>query len=353
MRYLFFLILICFCLTTEAQRRKDDGVELPFTGSIAYRLPQTGVTLNLRVKVDKFTPGPYADYAEEFLGIKGVKSSSYSSASIVELSTSLFPAVGETIYYAKGAAAGVVSLGSNGALLGVNTESTPSIEAHNSAFVGRSRNMPASLRRSILNSLSVEDTLSITGFRRKSDREVAFEIADAILRLRKSDIYTLSLEVDDFFPDGVAFRESFNRIDSISNYYISMFVGKTETSYYDYSFNTVPDRLGVAVCNFSLENGVVADGGQPLVIMLDGDEPAVDTASMIESESGLYYCIPGSGDLIVKLGSRVLSVGDIVAAQLGTVVPMPSSATDGSYSIKLHPTTGSIEQIKHIINQIE
>ena len=56
--------LMAFSFSASAQKKSDPA------GSVTYCLPSTGVSIQVEAVQEKFFAGPYAKYAEKYLGVK-------------------------------------------------------------------------------------------------------------------------------------------------------------------------------------------------------------------------------------------------------------------------------------------
>ena len=124
MRVLVFVIAILIIVPAYGQRskKKNDETEvITYSEGIAYALPRTGIKVNVNATEIAYTPGPYASYADELLGIKNVKTQAFSSWSIDDINLDVFsepdPAA---IYKTSGQVASLISLSSDGCLIGLN-----------------------------------------------------------------------------------------------------------------------------------------------------------------------------------------------------------------------------------------
>ena len=76
MRLIAIIIAMLFIAPVYGQRskKKDEVTEVVvYAEGIIYALPRTGIRIYVKATEEVYTPGPYAAYADDLLGIKDVK----------------------------------------------------------------------------------------------------------------------------------------------------------------------------------------------------------------------------------------------------------------------------------------
>ena len=94
---LFVLILAFFiAVPTFGQRKKKDEEEAvaspvpEFIEGVIYTLPQTGIRIHVVASRTDFTPGPYANYANQLLGVVNAQTRAVSTWEIQKVAFETF-----------------------------------------------------------------------------------------------------------------------------------------------------------------------------------------------------------------------------------------------------------------------
>jgi hypothetical protein len=362
-----YLIIALLLFTTSAfsvekDKKKTDGTgALGPAEGIAYSLPRTGLRIHVTAVQEKYFYGPYFQYAEAFLGLKGAPSQDSERWTITGIEIETFSeADPANVYKAMGDAAAMVSLSESGILAGINKEASPEDEGLAvSTFLGDTKtpDFPY-LDLSLSKFYEKRDSTVKRAIVTKSLEEKAMEAAETVTKLRKRRFKSLANAYEEQLPDGRAYELMVEELAKLEEEYVGLFVGKTYKKSFDYNFDFVPGENSVSgevVFRFAENKGVLPKSdlsGKPIVIdmkkldELDAAQNKLQASkNPVAGESGIYYRMPGSAEIKILNGQNLMAIARATIAQYGTVAPFPESLLDGSYRITFHPKTGAVKSI--------
>jgi len=355
-----YWILFLFLVSTtfvSAQRKKDDGTVLVSTEGVIYSLPRTGIRINVQAKQEKFFHGPYFQYAEAMLGLKNAPSGDFERWTITDIQIETFcEADPDQVYKSTGIAASMLNLTESGILAGINAEAVPGDGAFAvSTFLGDTKTPDYPFADLSLNPFfEIGDSTARGALVTKSLEEKAQEAAHTITKLRKRRFKSLANAYDVQLPDGRAYELMVEELDQLEAEYVGLFIGKTYTKSFDYSFDFIPGENSVSgevAFRFSETKGVLPKtdlSGKPVVVdmkKLDNLASAQNKLNVAGGPSGVYYRVPGQAEIRIMNGVNLIAATRATIAQFGTVAPLPESLLDGTYRIAFHPKTGAIKSV--------
>ena len=189
------------------------------------------------------------------------------------------------------------------------------------------------------------------------DEQKISKAAQRILECRRLQYEIAAGLVDEFHPDGEAYKVSLKELQKIEKDYLSLFVGKTTYDKGNFSFDYVPKSGGKseAIFRISEENGIVPATdltGKPVTIEFDIDkELAQKYSGMVKSDNpaagqrGVFYRIPGRATVKLINDMNVVATARLTIAQFGAVAPVPEELLFGEYSIEFNKETGAIQSV--------
>lgn len=340
-----FLLALAIALVPQigsAQKKADPE------GFLTYSLPSTAITLDVEAVQEKFYAGPYAKYAEKYLGIKArqkdettfqltkitmvplleadqsrrysinVKKSeidatflklssvglvSFSDANFGDESVWRFPTEGKGDFSGKGVSSNLTS------------ESTTLY-----------RN---SKTESAYNKVAVQQNMVVE----KSAEQKAAETAEMILRLRKQRLQIVTGDTDATYS-GEAMGAAINEITRLEEEYMTLFTGYSDFQTQNMRFEVVPEaglesQMYVAFRLSDTAGLVPADNlsGKPIVMEIVAQpfaEPEMSAEqAKNKKEVEAYYRIPAVCTVKLMDGANLLLQSRMPIYQLGRESSLP------------------------------
>lgn len=364
-KILISILVISIVIPAFGQRRKKDDEEAAptYIEGITYALPRTGVRVIVNVVQEKFVPGPYAAYAEQLLGITNAKTREIVKWSFEDAKMQTFaePDPGQ-VFKALGDAAFLVNLTPDGRLAGINSSivSEKIKPLQSNEFITTPDYDDGFSFDNFNDSPMYTAGDSTNNFRpvRKSIEERASDAATRVLECRLNQYDIVSGLLDEFHPDGEAYKVSLAELKQMEKNYLSLFTGRSTYKHEVFSFDFVPTASsgnGEIVFRFSDEKGVVPStdlSGKPVMLKIELQDDLVKkyagnagSDNPAAGESGVYYRMPaeGTANLIYEL--KTIGSMRTTFAQFGITAPVPEELLYGDYEIRIHPETGAIESV--------
>lgn len=366
MKYIALFITMVFIIPVYGQRNKktDEVMVNPVVEGVIYSLPRTGTRIYVKALKESYIPGPYAAYADRLLGVKNVVPRAYNKWEITEVRIETFAEPDpEQVYKTIGDAASLVTLSTEGCLVGLNS--------------GMSDLQPKQVKTNkIIPAPAMDDGFSFdyfndtplyiagdsaNGFRpvRISDDQKMAEAANRIVQSRRAQFEMVSGLLDEFHPDGEAYKESLEELKLIEKNYLSLFVGRKTQTEDIFSFDFIPTKpngKGEVIFRISDDKGIVPASdlsGKPVTIEFELEKSLVGkytdlakSENPAAGESGIYYRIPAIATVNIVNELSVIASARTSFAQFGVVAPLPENWISDGYMIKFHPETGAIQSVQ-------
>ena len=320
----------------------------PTTNGFFYSLTRTLVEVNLELKRNIYIPGPYCEFAAQFLGIEGVQLQRKEEWTInTESINSFMERDPDRIFYA-GFSSGnlmvpeLLTLTKNGLIF--------SPAATFPAGSGRINDISNMKDTVWFTDLSMDyfytqktDTLYKTVLRdsmflripvykkeelQKSDELKAKEAANTIIKLRKRRFKLLSGQYN-FITEGAALEVTVRELNKMEREYLSLFLGKHYTDEHKYRKYFIPSLKSEpqVLFRFSKEQGILpAEGneGSPVIISVTRENDNVlNEINVTPAENSLYFRIPENAIIELTLNNISLEEKRIAVYQFGRIQVMP------------------------------
>lgn len=360
---LFSILVYVFSAQGWASPRDDKKKFAENNGvGIVYSLPRTGIQILVTATCEKVFRGPYYQFAEKYLNMKNAATSDYENWKISSIVLNAFgEADPSQSFSVSGYNVGLVNLTPEGVLGGINqpvTEVAKAISSSDNLIIDP-------IPRIIFPEMLVNDFYRQENDSGKSKKAMPMTLderakytAHELARLKKRMEKMLTGAYEKLLPDGEAFHVMIEDGHKLENEYVSMFMGKSYHFTRQYTFTVVPTSDGKEIVfRFSPDKGVVAKNdpnGTPAFIEYQPDEvPALNKQKQLSAEpqqqsavaNDLFYRNPVNTTVKISDGTSTLATARIPIAQFGPVLPIPAQLLDGSYSIQLNTTTGTIKSI--------
>lgn len=343
-RIVFFaLALIGATLSASAQKNADPE------GYITYSLPSTVIVLDVDAVQERFHAGPYARYAEKYLGIKALqKDETTYQITAVRVVPMVEPdftrryalavkksAIDATLL--KLSSAGLVSFGSGSAGEDVQWR-FPVQKRTDFSDKGVSSNLTSEATTLYRNERS-ESAYSKVSFQQnmvveKTLEQKASEAAQMIVRLRQQRMQIVTGDTDATYS-GEAMQAAIEEMTRLEKEYMSLFTGYSDVDEQSMMFEVIPsaDKESQMYVAFRISDaaGIVpADNlsGKPVVMEIIPQEVAAPRVapSSFKGQS-VNYVVPAICTVKVKDGSNLLVQTRIPVYQLGRISSMPVNTT--------------------------
>ncbi len=369
-------------------RKVDAGITVK-DYAVYYSLPRT--VIDLEVVVDKkiTRPGPFAAYAERFLGLPGVPTRETTVYSISEIRVSSHAERDPGQMYrmeTEGKNSGsCISLTADGLIRGINLPVNPEVavsqEAAQKLFEKQfdypkypdltmrkhTEPLPDTIYRVVRTDTSF---IRIPLLRKlegqKSLLNQAEEAAEVLMKLREGRFKLLNGEYAYVENDGTRLPENeslevvIRELAAMEEAYVSLFAGRTQTEREVVKFTYTPlghsPTESAILFSFSPQGGIEApESGtaERVVIELSrNDISAMDEVQWADEDpkaprlQGLAYRMPEKSRVEIKKSGETLFAREFLVAQCGRVDFVPESLLkDGNISIEFYPAYGSIKNI--------
>lgn len=396
LKFTFVLIVIiglsgCAIQTNTQSNTRVRKVEAGMKAAdyaMYYSLPRTVLDVEVVVNKKITNPGPFAAYAERFLGLKGVPTRQSIEYSITEIRVNTHAEKDPGQMYrieTSGKPVGArVSLTADGMIRGINLPVNPDVAVSQEAIEKlneRKFDYPEypdlTLRK---NTEPIPDTIyrlvrTDTSFIKipliskvedqKSLLLQAQEAATNLMSLREGRFkllngdYAYKENDGSRLPESSALEVIVKELGSMEEGYLSLFAGRSQTERQTMRFTFTPTGQGLIetdnLFSFSAGNGIEAPetaGSDPVIMQLSRDlANPMDQLQWAEDSKtvkipGLAYRIPEKTRVEIKKGADLLFVRDFLVAQTGRVDYVPASVlTDESTAVEFYPAYGSIKNI--------
>ncbi len=338
MKRILFAALTAACLLSAAgaARAMDPGDP---EGSLSYCLPNTSLSFEVEAVKEVFHVGPYAKYAQKYLGVdaRQTDGTTYILSKITmtphieaDQSARYFLQAGNKdidASFLRLTSCGLVSVSDGAFGIGSVWRFPVSLEQDSSdtGLISNVASESTTLYRNVrgeeaYTTVSVQQQVMVA----KTLEQKAAETASLIFDLRKKRIQILTGDTDATYS-GQAMGDAVAEIARLEKEYLSMFTGYTETSVQTVKYEIVPerDRTIYIAFRFSDTSGLLgADelSGTPIVLEITPTQiPDAETGGEIKTTSSKYavYRVPAVCTLKLRSGTDVLMTTRLPIHQYG------------------------------------
>jgi hypothetical protein len=362
MKIIIVVLAVMLAIPTFGQRRQkaDEGVIPVFTEGITYALPRTGFKIHVEAVKETFEPGPYATQASQLLGINDAKTRASVNWTIKSVQFEPFTEPDpEQVYKAMGQAAFGINLTPSGTLAGVFSNSPSgeglSLKSH-SAYLENDNFSFSNISHSPVY-FKADSSANVRPLRIGAEGR-AMEAAERILECRTARYHIVAGLLDEFHPDGEAYKVSLRELGKIETHYLSLFIGRTISQAAKFTIHFIPSAAsekGEVVFRFSEDSGVLPASnlsGKPVMLRVEPENVLLSKYAGFSSstnpdagQSGLFYRMPAMANVSLIYELNTIAGTRAVMPQFGRVAPIPEELLLGDYSIEIHPETGAVKSI--------
>lgn len=342
----FFLTMALTACPVVASAQKSSDPE----GYLTYSLPSTTIVVEVEAVQEKFFAGPYARYAEKYLGIKArQKNETTYQITMLNLKPLVeadqnrrfsIPVKKSAVdaTFLKLSSQGLISM-ADGTFGDATVWRFPKSGKGDFAERGVSSNLKsesATLYRnqkteSEYNRIAVQQNMVVE----KTQEQKAAEAAEMIIRLREQRLQIVTGDTDATYS-GEAMGAAIEEMTRLEKEYMSLFVGYSDFQEQKMSFDITPSaeresQMYVAFRISDTAGLVPADNlsGKPVVMEIV-PQNVTDSQVTEEVKSKLplvHYLVPAICTVRVKEGADILIQSRIPVYQLGREGSMPVNAT--------------------------
>ena len=334
-------------ITAVAQNVQQVNIGDNFNYGITYSLPTTAVRIAITAHCTQTVAGPFAPYAEKFLGLKDVAQADMTHYEITEIHIDGVGHPDSTrtyhIDFSEKGALPTFYLTDELCLWTINRE--PEVPA---------TEVPAADTKGSPIKYKPTDVMTSDMLKAGSKSKQAELCADEIFSIRESRSELVRGEADNTPNDGKQLQLMLDNLTAQEEALLSLFVGNTTerdvTNYVEYIPTGEADH--VLAFRYSSDLGLVGNddlAGAPYYLSIsiteDNRMSEADVKAHKKLEKGIAHCVPGKARVTLSTASDKLAEGIIALAQLGHVEQLPQlQFTDKKKpcSAVFVPATGAI-----------
>jgi len=349
-----------------------------------YALPRTVVHVTLTVERIENYKGPYAEYAQRYLGLQNVVPANgveYRLAG-VEVTTSsepdpehyYFVQTGEK--FPKGERAALLALSESGLIIGSLPDQRDTV-SRNIRIIREPAGVTLSekdvfpeifkyyadisvfekvdtiIRKISMDTLTMEKQILKRTMVEKSPEQKAREAADFISKIKENrfNLLTGYQEVS-YNQETLEYMDT--QLKILEKEYMKLFTGisihKTETVHF--TFIPLASQLNreIPLCKFRYDKGIMAldvPGGQAVTIQVQRTGSTSGVSSFLSRipdenrEKGFYYRIPEFARIMVTGPAGIMEETQCLVNQLGVISVLPVNR----WKVRFHEQTGGISGV--------
>lgn len=347
------LTLVCSAfgqITSFSLQSKEND---PSSEGFVYSLPLSIVKIDVHVtKTEKFK-GKYSDYASKLLGIKEIILKDAMNYDISDIFISTITEIDTNHFYfaqvpdkMPDGHSLMLSMTEKGFITGLYSVSKTEAEAFKKTYADtpfrdllkpiQIEKVDTIIRRVSIDTLVFEEKVLKRSISEKSNEQQAKEIADIIYNIEDSkySLFTGYQEVN-YSKESLDFM--LNNLNKLENEYLAYFKGSTiltdEVFTFYYVPSTIPTESIYTLFHFSATEGISPKYSQ------NGEAVSISIISLNKysqvhdferrrmhskrKAKGLFYRIPESVKIDIKLGNRVLASENADVSQMGILTFLP------------------------------
>ncbi|MFA5641610.1 MAG: DUF4831 family protein [Bacteroidales bacterium] len=346
-------LLVLLITSNLSSQILNPGDRVP-VGAIVYSLPITNIHLVVEATHDSFVAGPYAKYAQKYLGVEALQESRESyKLSSVELIPYIEadPSVNIALYLGnqRNASANFLEMINQGLIMWSDSyagksqkmqyPNLNSNELYVKAMSGSNLTSEKSTLYRTVQSRTGSERVAVQQSQvvEKSVEKRAQEIASQIFHLRAKRLSIITGDTDATFS-GDALRAAVEEINRLEDEYLSLFMGKSTTSVQKMSFDVVPksnnEKQIYIAFRLSETSGLMPANnlsGRPVVLELIKEEQlgVVNMDVSITGKDKVIYRKPIVVNARVMDGQELLVQSRIPVYQMGELLSFPLGVATG------------------------
>lgn len=390
---IFFAILLLFSCNSSKEIidvQNINSLTSNYQNNFVYSLPKTKIIIVVQVEKIIQNKGPFADFTDKYLGaLNNMIKQNETFWNISDVSFLSYPVIDTLNTYVIGSSENIflpLSLTKEGFPIAYNDSSQnyqfKQLDLNSSGlnddhsknlsfnFVSSDKSYKVTYdtvyKEEVYDTIIRKVPILKPNLVKKTPEEQAKELADRITVLRDDRAALLVGEADnDNLPTGDALKIMLSEIDKLETEYLSMFVGRSDTLRYTFTFSYTPEnnvyQQSVILFKFSQNSGLLpADNiyGTPVYFKISSNNKSSNISNYNYNSNllaqvsrktlnkGLFYRIPQQATVKLVFNSQIISEKNMYIAQHGTVQFLPANIfKNPNLKIKFYPELGSIESI--------
>lgn len=334
----------------QAQEVQQVTIGENLTYGITYSLPTTAIIISVESTCAKTEAGPFAAYAEKFLGVRDAVQTDQSLWEIQNITMqSVAMADSARTYHIEFPEKGLLPtfyLTNDRCLCSINREPQELAALPEEKVIDLTGKAP----------YKASDVLTGEILKAGSKLKQAELVAQEIFSIRESRSLLIKGEADNMPGDGASLQLMLDNLSAQEEALMTLFVGTTTKTQQTRNYTYIPkeETTRDLAFRFSKHLGYVDIddyAGEPYYVSIqmteDNREQIIPGAKTKKrSENGIAFCIPGKAHITLLDTKKTLTEGDIYLSQFGRVEQLPQGQfTDKKRpcSAAFTPATGAIK----------
>lgn len=334
----------------QAQEVQQVTIGENLTYGITYSLPTTAIIISVESTCAKTEAGPFAAYAEKFLGVRDAVQTDQSLWEIQNITMqSVAMADSARTYHIEFPEKGLLPtfyLTNDRCLCSINREPQELAALPEEKVIDLTGKAP----------YKASDVLTGEILKAGSKLKQAELVAQEIFSIRESRSLLIKGEADNMPGDGASLQLMLDNLSAQEEALMTLFVGTTTKTQQTRNYTYIPkeETTRDLAFRFSKHLGYVDIddyAGEPYYVSIqmteDNREQIIPGAKTKKrSENGIAFCIPGKAHISLLDTKKTLTEGDIYLSQFGRVEQLPQGQfTDKKRpcSAAFTPATGAIK----------
>jgi hypothetical protein len=374
------LIIVSSCSTTFNVVHIQDNIEMPKRNGVYYALPQNYITIDITITETEKIKGPFANYANKYLGLKNVLLSNTSTYEISDIKIGTYSAPDPEQFYfveltnnsRKRSNDILLELSEAGLIQNLNDKSEIASQENmvfvkDADVVDYSKTFKyfadANLYEQVdtvielvnLDTITIEKKILKRRLVEKSLEQKAKEAADFIMRTKENRFNIITGYQEVPYEKGTV-QYMYEELEKLENDYMKLFTGMTVTRTLNYRYTYLPESnvfsASQPLFKFSKKHGIVKAGhpyGEMVYIQIDRQRNTQKLESFVnkmneelkDKKKGFYYRIPEYAKFTIKQGITLKAEASFLISQFGVVTYLPVKKS----KIKYYPKTGAIKSV--------
>ncbi|NVO03296.1 MAG: DUF4831 family protein [Bacteroidetes bacterium] len=342
---------------------------------IYYALPQTVVSIEVKVKKNDLVKGPYAAFASKYLGLNNVAIANSTTYELAEIKVTNFAEPDSSQFYLVKLGKGhcknstFLALNEAGLILSANefpesnensADIKPNSESFNSSFGNFSYFADANTFEKIdtiienvnLDTVSIAKQVLVKSLVEKSMEQKAKDAVDFIMRVKENKFNLLS-GTSEVNYEKSTLTYMIQELEKLESDYMKLFTGLTSTKTIKYRFNYIPQLSNgsnlIPLFKFSEKDGIMdtsSSDGDLITISFErnfatGQLANFENRKENSNKHGFYYRIPENAIVKIKESNILKAEASFPISQFGVVTSLPTQKS----KVQFYPNSGALKTV--------